>query len=213
MRYARYTAILLLALALLPAAQAQSRKRQSHNRVFDLQVRAGLNFCQIDGDASGNYNKLGGHAALNSSFPLGDGGWRFLVELGLTQKGARINNASLDRSISLLYVELPLMLAYDLMEGKLRLGAGVAPAILAHASVKTDGANDELQAQNYKRLDALPVCLSAALRLNQRLGLDLHWYNSLLNTVVENGTGTYRIWRSNKGQFNRLLQLGLTLNF
>lgn len=213
MRLNKTIAIILLCLIAVPCAEAQRSKKNSHRDDFDLQVRAGLNLCQIDGDASGNYNKPGLHAGVNTTFPLGDGGWRFLVELGLTQKGSRIDNASLDRTISLLYVEVPLMLTYNMLDDKLRLGAGIAPAILAKAKVTTDGANDALQADNYKRMDLLPVCVSLGYRINDLIGLDVRWYNSLLNTAIENGTGTYRIWRSNKGQFNRLLQAGITLNF
>ena len=212
MRTVKIITLLLLVAFMLPDAAAQSRKRKSHAREFDLQVRAGLNFCQIDGDASGNYNKLGFHGGVNTSFPLGDGGWRILVELGLTQKGSRIDNTTFDRDISLLYVEVPLMLTYNLADNKLRLGAGIAPAILAKARVETDGAYDSQHSNNYKRMDLLPVCLSIGYRFNNYLGIDLRWYNSMLNTAIENGSGTYRIFRSNKGQFNRLLQAGLTVN-
>ena len=85
-------------VATIGTAEAQHKKR-GHQREFDLEVRGSVNMCQIDGDASGNYNKMGFHAGLNTSFPLsGDGSWRFVVELGLTQKGSRINSSSLDRT-------------------------------------------------------------------------------------------------------------------
>ena len=131
MRLNRIIAFILLCIILVPNAEAQNRKRKSHSNEFDLQFRAGLNFCQIDGDNSGNYNKLGFHGGVNTSFPIGDGGWRFLVELGLTQKGSNINNDGFVRNISLLYVEVPLLLTYNLVDNRLRLGAGIAPAILA----------------------------------------------------------------------------------
>lgn len=206
--------LLALLLATIGTASAQHRK-SSHGRQFDLELRGGINFCQIDGDASGSYNKLGFHGAINTSFPINDDGrWRFLVELGLTQKGSQIQNSSLDRHISLTYVEIPLMIAYDLLDSRqLRLAAGIAPAILAKANVTTDNIHDNLQSENYKTLDALPICASIRYRFTEHIGIDVRYDNSMLNIAKENGSGTYRIFRSNKGQFSRLLQAGLTVSF
>ena len=209
-----YLLLVLFALLLSSPAEAQRNKHKS-SRQFDFELRGGLNFCQIDGDASAHFNKIGFHGGFNTSFPISDDArWRFLVEIGLTQKGSRINNSTLDRNISLLYVEVPLMIAYDFLENKnFRAAFGIAPAILAHAHVTTDGSYDAPQSENYKRLDALPVCVSLRYRFTDHIGIDLRWYNSMLNTAIENGSGTYRIFRSNKGQFNRLIQAGITLCF
>lgn len=209
-----HSAIFIVFLLSFSTLSAQHRGKNS-NRQFDLEIRAGANFCQIDGDESGNFNKIGFHASVGTSFPLSDDDrWRFVVELGLTQKGSRIDNNNMDRHISLTYVEVPLMVAYDFMERQqLRIAAGVAPAILAKSNVTTDGSHDQLQSDNYKRLDLLPLCISLRYRFTDTFGFDIRLYNSLLNIANENGTGTYRIFRSNKGQFNRLIQAGLTLNF
>ena len=168
---------ILLAVALLlllPSAYAQ-KKKKSNAREFDFELRGGFNFCQIDGDGSGNYNKLGFHGAVNTSLPLSDDGkWRFVVEIGLSQKGSHITRSDMNRVISLLYVEVPLLIAYDFTEqGKLRIGAGLAPAILAHSKVTTNKVYDADQSKNYKRMDALPVCISARYRVNEHIGFDL----------------------------------------
>lgn len=209
-----HSSIFIVFLLSFSTLSAQHRGKNS-NRQFDLEMRAGANFCQIDGDESGNFNKIGFHASVGTSFPLSDDDrWRFVVELGLTQKGSRIDNNNIDRHISLTYVEVPLMVAYDFMERQqLRIAAGAAPAILAKSNVTTDGSHDQLQSDNYKRLDLLPLCISLRYRFTDTFGFDIRLYNSLLNIANENGTGTYRIFRSNKGQFNRLIQAGLTLNF
>ena len=212
----RKTAYILMIALLLTIGNAGAQHRKGgHQKEFDFEMRGGVNMCQIDGDASGNYNKLGFHGAVGTSMPISDdGSWRFVVELGLTQKGSRIDNSSLDRHISLLYVEVPIMLAYDLLDGnKLRIGVGIAPAILAKAKVTTDNAYDALQSDNYKRMDVLPICASIRYKFTEHIGADFRYYNSMLNTAIENGSGTYRIFRSNKGQFNRLIEAGLTLNF
>lgn len=212
----RFATILLLSLLTLIVtdSNAQRRGKSSFND-FDYEIRGGVNFCQIDGDASGNYNKVGFHAGVGTSMPISaDGSWRFCVEVGLTQKGSHIVNSSLNRVISLTYVEVPLMVAYDLLEShRLRIGAGIAPAILAKASVTDDKVIDPYHSNNYKRVDALPLTASIRYRITDHVGIDLRYFNSMINTAKENGSGTYRIVRSNKGQFNRLIQTGITLTF
>ncbi len=200
--------------AVVTASWAQHR-RHAGSDGFDLEIRGGINMCQIDGDASGNYNKMGFHGSVGTSYPVNDDGrLRFAVEIGLSQKGSHIENSGLERTISLLYVEVPLMLAFDLTEQRsLRVSAGIAPAILAKANVTTDGAHDALQSDNYKRLDAIPLCIGLRYRFTNHIGIDARWYNSMLNIAEENGSGTYRIFRSNKGQFNRLIQAGITICF
>lgn len=215
MKVTRIIALIVVLLAVSSTAQAQHRKKSNNSRQFDFELRGGLNFCQIDGDGSGSYDKLGFHGGVNTSFPISDNEHlRFVVELGVTQKGSHILTNAMDRTISLLYVEVPLMIAYDMLyKQQLRVGVGLAPAILAKANVTTDGSYDQLQSENYKRFDAIPVCVSLRYRITDHIGADVRYYNSMLNTAKENGTGTYRIVRSNKGQFNRLLQAGLTINF
>ncbi|MBP5548725.1 MAG: PorT family protein [Bacteroidales bacterium] len=209
-----FTSLLLCVFA-VSVNSAMAQRHKSNSRQFDYQLRGGINFCQIDGDASGSYSKIGFHAAVGTSFPLNDDNrLRFVVELGLSQKGSRIATSEMDRHISLLYVEVPLMLAYDFFDNKsLRISAGIAPAILAKANVYTDRSYDALHSNNYKTLDALPICISANYNITELIGVDVRYYNSMLNTAKENHSGTYRIIRSNKGQFNRLLQAGITLNF
>ena len=207
--------ILLIAITALFAVSHAQRRGSSNNDGFDYELRAGANFCQIDGDASGHYNKLGFHAGVGTSMPVSDDGrWRFCVEVALSQKGSRIVNSSMDRNISIFYVEVPLMVAYDFLDSRrLRIAAGVAPAILAKANVTTDKTLDNAQSNNYKRFDILPLMASLRYRLTDHIGFDFRYCNSMINTAKDNGSGTYRIFRNNKGQFNRLLQAGITLTF
>jgi len=134
-----------------------------------------------------------------------------LVEIGFTQKGSYVKQA--DRRISLYYVEVPLLLTYTMMEEKLRIGAGIAPAILASARVTENDVYDSDHSKNYKRLDPLPLCVSARYKISDLVAFDVRYYNSMLNIAIENGSGAYRIFRSNKGQFSRLVEAGLVLCF
>ena len=208
---------LLLLTALLSAvtdSKAQ-RRGKSHASSFDYEIRGGINFSQIDGDGSGNYNKIGFHVGAGTSMPLsGDARWRLCVEVGLSQKGAHIVNDVFNRRISLLYVEVPLMLAYDFLDSRnLRVSAGLSPAILAAARVTDDKALNNSHSNNYKLIDALPLTAGVRYRITDHIGVDLRYCNSMLNIAKENGSGTYRISRANKGQFNRLIQAGITISF
>lgn len=188
-------------------------------QTFDFALSGGLTMGQIDGDHAGHYNHLGYHAGVASSFPLGGrrSHWRMAVEIGVVQKGAEINTGSVaDRSVSLHYVHLPLLLTYAFPFGddrSLRLGAGIAPALLFHAKVMDGSVENEEQERNFRRMDALPVCLDAILMFNEHIGLSARYYNSMLNIAKESGEGTYRISRSNKGVFNNMLAFGLLYRF
>lgn len=179
-----------------------------------FQVWAGANFAQIDGDGSGNYNHLGLHVAVNASFAIGQDDsspFGVLVEVGFTQKGSYVNH--IDRSINLSYVEVPVLLYYKLMDGRLRLGAGVAPALLVNASVVDHGVLNEQQSDNFRRLDALPVCLDLNYLIGEHWGILARFQTSMMPISVESASGVYRIFRSNKGTFSRLLSAGLSYSF
>ncbi len=201
--------LIIISILIISSAEAQRRGRSSE---FDLSLRAGINMCQIDGDKSGNYSQPGFHAGVNTSFPLGDSDeWRFLVEIGLSNKGSHVKQ--IDRHISLLYVEVPLMLTYNALDDRLRIGGGVAPAILAMSNVTDDGIRNVEQSANYKRFDMLPLVLGVRYKVGGHIALGIRYYNSMLNIAKQNGSGTYRIFRSNKGQFSRLVQAGVEICF
>ena len=205
--------LVVLSLMLIEggSAEAQRHKKSSSHR-FDFSIHGGASLSQIDGDGSGHYDKAGFQFGVNTSFPIGESeNWRFQIETGFVQKGSHVNN--IDRYINLMYVEVPLMINYNTQEGKLRLGAGIAPAILVKSKVTTNDVYDAPQSENYKRLDPLPVCLEARYLFGNHLGAGIRYYNSMLNVAKESGSGTYRIFRSNKGQFNRLLTVGVYLTF
>ena len=133
--------------------------------------------------------------------------WRMVVQIAFAQKGSEMNHEPLDRSINLSYVELPVMISYNI--NRLRLALGIAPAVLVGAKV-LDG--DELNTpltENHKRFDALPICAELRYRLATHLCLEARYENSMLSITKENSTGTFRIWRKNTGTFNRLITFGI----
>lgn len=178
---------------------------------FDARVFGGLNMCQVDGDDAGHYNHPGLRVGVGTSFPLGtdDSPWRMAVELAYSQKGSYINSS--DGKIALQYVEIPLMLTYNMAGNRLRLAAGVAPAVLVGAQVTFGGTDSPSQAARYKRMDWLPLTLAASYRFTDHLAIEARYQNSLLS--IYDGPGPYRIWTSNHGAFNRLLSFGLAYQF
>ena len=189
--------LIMLALALPAAAQR-----------FDFSASAALNLCQIDGDHSAHYNKLGYRAGVNSSFQLGDSDFRFAVEVGVSQKGSHITYNGLDRRVATTYIEVPLMLCYNF--NRLRIGAGIAPAFLGKAVVKDSGIpNDEI-AKTFRRMDIAPFVTDIQYLFTDHLGIDARWYNSLLPVAEGN---SYRFNICNHGAFHRLLSIGVTCRF
>lgn len=199
------------ALALIIAAATSTIVAQNR---FDASIFAALNVCQVDGDGAGRYNHPGLRAGIGTSFALGDdlrSPWRMVVELAYTQKGSHIDQY--DGDIALQYVEIPLMLAYDLMDSRLRLSAGVAPAVLVGSKVTFGGTVDQNHSSNYRRIDGLPLTAAIRYRFTDHLCLECRYQNSMLSATSSNGSGTYRIFRSNIGSFNRLLSFGLAWQF
>lgn len=179
---------------------------------FDAAVFAGVNLCQIDGDGAGSYNHPGLRAGVGTSVALSQSApLRLVVELAYAQKGSHIG--STDGEIALQYVEMPVMLAYELMDSRLRFSAGVAPAVLVGANVTFGGVTDPNHSANYNRFDALPLTAALRYRFADHLCLEARYQNSMLSVTRENGSGTYRIFRSNIGSFNRLLTFGLAWQF
>lgn len=185
-------------------------------QVFDYSINTGLTMSQIDGDGSGHYNRFGFHVAVNTTFPLSstNDSFRMLVEIGLTQKGSTITG--IDRQIGLTYVELPLLLTgrFPVGEvGSIRVGGGIAPAYLAKVSVKDGGVTNRTVEENYRTLDRLPLCLDVLYMANRHMGLGVRYYNSMLSVTHEESSGTYRVFRSNKGVFNRNILVYLNYKF
>ena len=197
--------VLLPLLALcLSGTPAKSQGR------FDAALLGGATFNQIDGDRSGGYSQVGFRAGVGTSYDLGTP-WRLVVEIAFTQKGSHIDNGGFERRIALNYVEVPLLLAYDALGGRLRIGAGVAPAVLVGARVTDDGDQRNTPQENlYRRFDWLPFTASLRYNFTRNLGLEMRYQMSLLSVNTQTASGTYRLWQNNKGCFNRMIGIGLT---
>lgn len=202
----------LIILALLFCSLGASAQQR-----FDASAFFGANFSQIDGDGAGSYSHLGLRGGVGTSFYFGwdeRTPWRMVVELAFTQKGSNINNEVLNRTISLNYVELPVMMSYTMLNGTLRLAAGVAPAVLVGARVGDDGgAENVAQEENYKSFDWCPLTLAARYLFSYNIAVEARFQTSMLSVVNHAASGSYRIFRDNKGAFNRTVSVGLAYCF
>ena len=172
-------------LSFFNLAQAQGR--------FDAHVFAGLNMSQIDGDRSDGYSHPGLRAGVGTSFCLGEelnSPWRMVVELAFTDKGSSVKNV--DQSISLSYVEIPILMSYNTMENRLRIAAGIAPAYCVRIK---------------------PLTLSLRYRFTDHLGIEARYQYSALSITKNTGSGTYFLFRTNKGCFNNLVSFALSYTF
>lgn len=200
----RILSALLILMPLLLNAQGR----------FDAHVFAGLNMCQIDGDASDGYSHPGLRAGVGTSFALGDdlgSPWRMVVEMAFSNKGSHVK--SIDRSFSINYIEIPIMLSYNAMNNRLRVAAGVAPAIRVGYSVTQSGSAEIGWEENLKSIDWLPLTFSLRYLFTDHLGIEARFQYSALSVTQNTGSGTYFLIRSNKGCFHNLLGLGLTYKF
>ncbi len=194
----------VLAILFFSLVQAQER--------FDASIMAGLNMGQIDGDDAGRYNHPGLRAGVATSFALGEGdALRGIVELAYSQKGSYISEYN--RRLSADYVEVALMLGYDMFDSRLRVAAGVAPGVLVRANVTNSGSFDQASTDNFCKVDWLPLTIAAHYRFTDHLYVEARYQNSMLSATKENATGTYRIFRSNTGAFHRLVTFGLGWQF
>lgn len=201
---------ILCTLMLLCAIGAGAQQR------FDAEAFFGANFSQLDGDGDGSYSHLGLRGGVGTSFFLGQDAnspWRMVIEMAYTQKGSNINNDLLKRTITLNYVELPLMMNYTMLDGTLRLAAGVAPAVLVGARVSDGGEQNVAQEENFRRFDWCPLTVSARYLFSYSIAVEARFQTSMLSVVDQAASGTYRLFRDNRGAFNRTVSIGLTYCF
>ena len=143
----RLLPILLLCTCLKAAAQEQSafftRTNDDYvdDRIFFGALAAGMNFCQVDGDALSGYHRVGINAGAIVYVRPHGGKFGGSLEMRYTQKGcanayeaASATGAGVDRyGIKLGYMEIPVMLHFW-PAGKLSYSAGLAFSYLISSS-------------------------------------------------------------------------------
>ena len=180
--------IFLIALSMSGAMMAQS---------FNIGIRLGGNFSQLDGDLASGYNKIGYHVGIFTAYPFGNVS-SGVLELNYSSKGARYSE--IQQVTVLNYVEINLLYGLKLTE-KFEVLAGLQPSILVDHSV-IEGSIDNSDAISFNKID-LPVAVGLRLYLNPHIAFEARLSYSLTN-ISKNNFGTEGLL-GNIGQFNNVL--------
>jgi hypothetical protein len=157
---------------------------------FVGKVIAGISANQIEGDKLVGFNQPGFFGGIGAAFPLSEE-WGIEPQLLFSMKGSRSSEQEQLRfgviqEIRLNYVELPIMLNYNLRED-LTLQGGISPNVLLSASVD-NGTNlgPENRRSEFKSYD-LCVSLGAQYVVFDGFGVGIRWTYSMLpfNTVED----------------------------
>jgi len=104
----------LLVSAILAAGLPSLVSAQITAALPRLGVTAGVNIAKISGDSiNGAKNKTGFSIGVTAVVPMGSA-FSFAPELVYTMKGAKFSDQSTDGSFKLNYIELPILLRYDI---------------------------------------------------------------------------------------------------
>lgn len=180
---------------------------KSHAQLFKGGIVAGINFTQIDGDATAGYDKIGFHGGFISEIALSDH-WLFSTELLYTQKGSAsglfANNG--DRfKLYFNYAEIPLLIHYHDTRGGMTFGGGFSLGRLVgykYTFNEIDNSDVFFAVQKAKRWD-FDILAEIRYMFVPAFGLGFRAAYSLLKIRTDCISSAYR----NCGQFNNSLTL------
>ncbi len=179
----------------------------AYSQDFNFGMKASANFSQIDGDAYTGYNKVAFNFGILTEYPLSER-LRAHLEIGYSGKGAR-DNGDNTTIVSLGYVEIPLLLHFEISE-KFDVGVGLVPSVLVTHKTTENGSDNTSLINNtngYNRFE-LPYAVDARFWFNPHFGINARFTYSLLNIREEKISGSRKGLLST-GQFNNVLSAGL----
>jgi hypothetical protein len=91
---------------------AHAALAQSATPPTRIEIMAGVNFAKLSGGGDDSDNRTGLVAGIGVIKPLADG-WAFQPELTYSMKGAKATDVEGDITAKLSYIELPLLLRYE----------------------------------------------------------------------------------------------------
>lgn len=146
---------------------------------FNGGIIAGFTASQVDGDQWTGYNKVGLQAGVYSRYHFNED-WVFLIEIKYIQKGSLKTfkeDPLANFRISLSYVELPLLLNYNLNE-KITFGGGFSYGHLLSAQVDDAGGTIGQDHLNYRKSD-INLISQFKYHINEHLWADIKFAYSL----------------------------------
>ena len=200
----RLIIVLIAVLSLFGKAQAQS---------FNAGVIAGASFCQVDGDNYFGFHKLGFTVGAYANLPFGD----YLsgqMELKYSLLGAHSSDKEVREygyapySLNMHYVEIPLMLRYNLgvfHVNFITLEAGASIDVLMKSIEDVNG-DYQITTRRWSRVSATA---NAGLHFNitKHLGIGARFLYSVAPCRFTGNPG----WFYNQ-YYNKVIQLTLTYN-
>jgi len=150
---------------------------------FEGGIQGGFNFCQVDGDNNGGYNKLGLNGGLFVHYVLQDEKHNIGFDLMYMKKGSRNRRDPQSNSPDLIYhyhyIEIPVYYRYNQEKYALRAGLNWAYVF----SSKYDDGGSAKEIRGLKNTDIL-WHFGGEYKFNDKLSL-LAMYQYSLTTIID----------------------------
>jgi hypothetical protein len=176
---------------------------------FNAGIRAGLVASQVDGDTYEGFDKAGVTAGLYVNRSFSDK-FSLQLEMNYIQKGSRmpvddLNNYYLMR---LTYVEVPLLLQWH-VSNSFTLFGGPSYGVLV-SSYEENQLGELTNMPAFKKYE-IAARVGLAYKLSEKWNVDIRYCGSM--ATVRPSPAGYAPSYFEKGQFNRLVEIGLAVGF
>jgi len=177
---------------------------------FGYKMIAGFNFCQIDGDQMGGYNKLGYRFGVASFVNVKDKD-EVGLEITYSLKGSRTANNPDNPppfivKYSYGYVEFPIY--YQKQIKKFGVRVALVPGYVVKG--KEDRGGGFTTQDNLRKFE-LSSILGANYKINNNLAFYMHYQYSITSIIDRTKPQSSVYWR--KGVYNNIISAGLQLSF
>lgn len=196
---------LLLSTLLLLSISVSAQQR------FRPGIRAGISTSQVEGDTYAGFNKFGLDAGLMLNAKLNEK-WSAQFELAFVQKGSK-HNANPDQGdyryyrMQLNYIEVPILVQYQLKKFTFDLGPGFGYLINHH---EDDFWGPITNPEPFKSIE-ISASVGVSYTIYNNLGATWRYSNSLLPIRTFSNPGVAATY--NPGQRNNVMSFTLTYIF
>lgn len=177
---------------------------------FGYKMIAGFNFCQIDGDGMGGYNKLGYRFGIATFLPVKEKD-EIGLEITYSVKGSRTANNPDNPppfivKYSYGYVEFPLYYQKQIKKFGVRLALAPGYAVKGKEDLG-GGFTDQI---NLKKFE-LSSILGANYKINDNLAFYMHYQYSITSIINQAKPQSGQFRRT--GVYNNIISAGFQLSF
>lgn len=174
---------------------------------FNAGIRAGICGTQVDGDTYEGFNKAGITAGIFVSRKLSDN-FSLQLELNYIQKGSRkpLDDFNTFYLMRLNYVEVPLLLQWHASKN-IDIFAGPSLAKLLNYLEETE--MGVYQGPLFEKYE-IAARIGISYKLSEQWSVDGRYSNSI--TTIRPSPAAHTLFYD-KGQYNRLIEIGLSYKF